>query len=482
VTRPPVVEPAGGEPPPSRADPTLTRAARVIGGAWGRHAVAGGWWTPLRVLLALASLILVLAWLQKSPCADADWSANKQYTHACYSDIIPLWNTEGLDQGAVPYRDHAVEYPVLTGGFMWLTAGITHALSGRFGSASEAQIFGVVTMVLLAVCGLFAVAGTVGAAGKRPYDAAILAVGPLLIFHAFSNWDLFAVAFMSCGMWAWAKSRPVAAGVLIGLGTAAKLYPALLLVAIAALALRTGRYRPAVWAASAAAAAWLTVNLPVAIAYPDGWSEFFTFNSSRSTEWDTLWYIGHYALTGDATAWTPSNLAIAVATVLGELAVVGLALRAPTRPRLAQLAFLAVVVFLLVSKIWSRQYSIWLLPLVALARPRWRMALLWQFSEIALWITFMLYLMGLNDTTHGMSYAWLMYAVIIRDTALLVLVGLVLREMWRPELDIVRSGGLDDPGGGPYDGAPDGPLVSRVRPPPAPAETSELVRNSISAP
>ena len=30
--------------------------------------------------------------------------------------------------------------------------------------------------------------------------------------------------------------------------------------------------------------------------------------------------------------------------------------------------------------------SIWLVPLLALARPRWRMALLWQFSEIAVWV------------------------------------------------------------------------------------------------
>jgi hypothetical protein len=76
----------------------------------------------------------------------------------------------------------------------------------------------------------------------------------------------------------------------------------------------------------------------------------------------------------------------------------------------------------------------------------------------------------------------LMYAVIIRDAMVVVLVGLVIREMWRPQLDVVRSGGLDDPGGGAYDRAPDGPLVTPVRPPPAPVDTSEDLRNSMSAP
>ena len=49
----------------------------------------------------------------------------------CYSDVVPLWSDERLDTGAVPYRDTTVEYPVLTGAFMWMTADLTrgvHAL------------------------------------------------------------------------------------------------------------------------------------------------------------------------------------------------------------------------------------------------------------------------------------------------------------------------------------------------------------------
>ena len=36
-------------------------------------------------------------------------------------------------------------------------------------------------------------------ARRRPYDAAIFALSPLLVFHAFSNWDLLAMALASCG-------------------------------------------------------------------------------------------------------------------------------------------------------------------------------------------------------------------------------------------------------------------------------------------
>ncbi len=50
-------------------------------------------------------------------------------------------------------------------------------------------------------------------------------------------------------------------GVLIGLGTAAKLYPALVLIPLAVLCLRAGKVREFTVVAAAAVASWLVVNL-----------------------------------------------------------------------------------------------------------------------------------------------------------------------------------------------------------------------------
>jgi len=117
---------ADGRPPflPSRDDPVVRTASGAIGGPWGRHGALGlrRFWTPLRVLLALTILTLALAWLQKSPCESGAWTEGRQYTHFCYSDVIPLYYTERLNEGAVPYADHPVEYPVLTGAFMGVAA------------------------------------------------------------------------------------------------------------------------------------------------------------------------------------------------------------------------------------------------------------------------------------------------------------------------------------------------------------------------
>lgn len=451
-------------PAPTHSDATAGRASRMIGGVWGRHAGVAprSWWTPLRVVMAMTAFTLLLGFAQKSPCADGVWSGNKQYTHMCYSDVVPLWGDERLNIGAVPYRDTAVEYPVLTGGAMWLGADLTRGVHAIDSSWSEVVIFGVLTALALSACGLLVTAGTAQSARRRPYDAAIFALSPLLIVHAFSNWDLLAMAFMSGAMWAWARKQPVLAGTLIALGTAAKLYPVFLLVAIAILAIRTRRYAPAVWATITAVLVWLTVNVPIALAYYDGWAQFYRFSIERPTERSTVWAMGRTLYTvgvgsSDAPNWKPPIIAVGFVVVAAFGLVAWVGLRAPVKPRLAQLTFLVVLVFLLTTKVWSPQYSLWLVPLIALARPRWRITLLWQLTEIAVWFLTLTLLLGElpGQQAHGIGYDWLMIALVARDVMLLGIAALVVREMWHPELDVVRVGGLDDPGGGYFDGAPD---------------------------
>ena len=84
------------------------------------------------------------------------------------------------------------------------------------------------------------------------------------------------------------------------------------------------------------------------------------------------------------------NATVALLLVLAMLALGWLGLSAPRRPRLAQLLFLTVAVFLLLTKTWNPQFSLWLLPLAVLALPRWRPLLIWQLAEAALWFLLML--------------------------------------------------------------------------------------------
>ncbi len=447
---------------PSRTDSFVADATRPLGGSWGHYAGVPqmSWWTPVRWLLVMTLFTMLLGFGEKSPCLTS-WTANKQYTHFCYNDVIPLWSDERLDTGAVPYRDTTVEYPVLTGAFMWVTADITRGLHRLRHSWDQATIFFVVTAILLTAFALIVTASTAQAARGRPWDAAIFALSPLLVFHAFSNWDIVAMAFTSAALWAWAARRPVLSGAMIGLGTAAKLYPAFLLLAIAILAVRTRKFGDATWAVLSAGLVWLAVNGPVAVSYHRGWWEFYKFSIDRPTERSTLWAMGRTLFSasvqdGDAPYWVPPGIAVTLVFVAALLVVIWLGLAAPMRPRLAQLAFLCVLAFLLTTKVWSPQYSLWLVPLIALARPRWRLTLIWQFVEILVWMLTLTVLVGYAAPSHGVAYGWLMLALVIRDALLLAIAALVIRDMWCPWLDVVRADGADDPGGGVFDGVVDG--------------------------
>ena len=65
-------------------------------------------------------------------------------------------------------------------------------------------------------------------------------LSPCLLMTGLINWDLMAVALVAGALWAWSRDRPVLTGVMIGLGTAAKLYPLFLLGPILVVAWRRG--------------------------------------------------------------------------------------------------------------------------------------------------------------------------------------------------------------------------------------------------
>ena len=456
---------------PSWTDPVVSQASEAIGGPWGRHAVTGRaiFWTPLRVCLLFTTLVLALAWIKQAPCATGEWSGSKQYTHLCYSDAVPLFGVYGLDVGDVPYLDSRVEYPVLTGGFIALAAVLARAYDGAAAGLgllpdlSPVHSYTLVTALLLSACALLLTRAVLGLAGRRPWDAAMMGLSPVLAVHAFTNWDLFAVVLATFAMLAWARHRPVLTGVLLGAAVAAKFYPLLLLGALFLLCLRAGRLRDWGVTALAAVAVWTAVNLPVAVLAPDNWTWFFVFSRSRPANPESLWNIalhasGNRLLDGAlAEGEIPSvlNAAVTVSLLLLFAGVAWLTLAAPVRPRVAQVAFLLLAGFLLLNKVWSPQYSLWLLPLAVLARPKWRSLLLWQATEALVWIVTMLHYLG--TANRGIEVEWFFLGVLLRDVAVVVLMALVVRDVLRPDGDVVRTSwpGVDDSAGGPLDHARD---------------------------
>jgi len=416
------------------------------------------------VLIAASVLAMVLAFAEKLPCRSGAWNNGiQQYQDACYSDIYPLYYAEGLASGKVPYRGHPVEYPVLIGGAMqaaaWLVRNVDSVIRGR-------EFFDV-TAVLLAVCAVAGVIATARAAGPEGrWQGLMVALSPALILSAFINWDLIAFALTALGIAAWSARRGVWAGVFLGLGVATKFYPLVVLGALLLLCLRAGRMRDFAKTFTAAALAWLAVDLPVMIVAPSGWATFYVFSQRRGADWGSVWYLFEYYSVPKLGNYQLSELnkMSAAALVVAFAAIALLALAAPRRPRLPQLCFLLLAAFLITNKVWSPQYVIWLVPLAVLARPRWWPYALWQLAEIGYFLAIWGYLITVTVSAspgqpvagyQGLSAGWYFTALLARMATVALLAGYVVWDILRPERDVVRAGGLDDPAGGVLDQAPD---------------------------
>jgi uncharacterized membrane protein len=211
------------------------------------------------------------------------------------------------------------------------------------------------------------------------------------------------------------------------------------------------------------------------VLFPRGWSEFFRLNTRRGDDMDSLYnvvksFTGWRGFDQNLGFWQPPTVLNTVTAALFVsccVAIAYVALTAKQRPRLAQVAFLVVAAFLLTNKVWSPQFSLWLVPLAVLALPHRRILLAWMTIDMLVWVPRMLFLYG--EQNRGLPEQWFTATVALRDIAVVVLCALVIRQIYRPELDLVRfRGQVDDPSGGVFEGAPDAPpgwLPDWLRPP-----------------
>jgi uncharacterized membrane protein len=426
----------------------------------------------------LTVLVAVLGWVQKQPCAAVSFDFVKTTTRACYTDIYPLYFVRGLSDNQIPYFDrlpdsdmHYVEYPVLSGALMH----VVNLLVQPFGVETRGMAFFNVTVLLLGILAVVTALATAYVAGRRSLRVGLMvALSPALLLTAYINWDLLAVGLSALAVMAWSRRRPALAGVLLGLAIAAKFYPLLFLGPLVLLCIRAGQWRAMGRLLAGTAVAWAVVNVPVMVFAWDGWLKFYSFSQERGVDWGSIFFfLQDHGISGLDDNNKLNALGTGTFLVLA-LGIAVLAIVAPRRPRLPQLLFLVLVAFMLPNKVWSPQYVLWLLPLVALARPKLPAFIVWQLGEIVYFFGIWWYLLsvtlqqqgtdlsGLISTllhfdlpVEGISQDTYSIALLARFVTVAALAILVIVDILRPSGDIVRKDGVDDPAGGVLDNAPD---------------------------
>ncbi|MBA4504333.1 DUF2029 domain-containing protein [Corynebacterium sanguinis] len=442
-----------GRVQPGRSEPLVHGWVGFLGGPMGAHTPLGRaqFWSPLRAIVAVAWVFLGFAALAKANCAwgrpgesgglELNWSGNRQYTSFCYNDIVPLYAGRGLDQPGFVYDfswtegdlTRYMEYPVLAGIFqniMGFIARTTYFIAQRV--LPEAGWYFYLTALVLAVIWVITARIVAELAGNRVWDTLLVAASPLVIMHAFTNWDIPSIFFLVAALLAARNKRFWLAGALIGFGTAFKLWPLFVLGAYLVLAIRKRQWVPLAKMITAAVVSWVVVNLPVYLRNPDAWGEFQRLNTERSWEWTTIYAVASRAFgwsgfdSGDGTP-TILNTVTLVLFISGCVATAVIGLLAPRDPRVAQILFLTVAFFLLFNKVWSPQYSLWLVVPAVLALPHWRLLATWMTVDMLVWPILMWHMLGTDNK--GLPGEFLNIVVLARDGLIIAMMVLVVMQM-----------------------------------------------------
>jgi hypothetical protein len=375
------------------------------------------------------------------------------YKHKQILDT-PVYQRYGnlIADGKVPYRDFAVEYPP---GALPMFALPGLAEPGHDQQVSEG--FRRTFESLMWICGAVAIGAMalVLRALRRPAASvwaalAFTALAPLLLGSVLlSRFDLWPAAIVAAALAALVTGRVRTGHALLGLGVAAKLYPAVLLPVALAFVWRHRGRREALLCAGLAAALVVVVFLPFVILSPGGVWDSVKNQLDRPLQVESLGaallLAAHHAFGVGVTGVTShgsQNLAGGGAHALAIAAVTAQALallwiwisfaRGPaTREALVCASAASLCAFVALGKVLSPQFLIWLIPIVPLVRgvrgltASALLALALVLTQI--WFPFRYFRLAL-DFEPGLS--WLL---LLRNVTLVTLAAVIALSLRRPE-------------------------------------------------
>jgi hypothetical protein len=309
------------------------------------------------------------------------------YQHALILDTVEYHRYgKAIVDGHVPYRDFSVEYPPGA-----LPAFVVPAVGDPSFNLYNREF-----QILMAVCGIGALAAmaaalrALGASAERTAAAlGFFALSPLVLGSVILyRYDLWPAALTVAGLAAVLMRRERLGFAAIGLGVAAKAFPAVAIPPALAYVWRTRGRREALLCLGAAVAVAAAVIVPFLVLAPHGVWESVVHQSTRPLQIESLGsallLAAHHtwglALTMESSHGSQNlvgSLPHAVGSVSSALLAIVLvaiwvaAARLPATPeRLVRFTAASLTAFVVFDKVLSPQFLIWLLPIVPLVRGR----------------------------------------------------------------------------------------------------------------
>ena len=266
--------------------------------------------------------------------------------HHGYSDVF---NEDSIDPTLakkIPYLERPIEYPIITGFFIYLMWYFGKSLIG----------YVTLTWIFLTLCAVITILILYKLVNLLKIDKKRLfwfyAFAPSLIIFGIYNWDLIAIMFMVLAIFFFYKNKYVLSAIFLSLGFNAKLFPILLLPV---MLLKTN-FKQGIKIALIFLITFLILNVFFIVKSFDLWKITYIFHSVREPNIDSIWSLTRL----DTNTINMLSMLLFLSSYL-------ILILHQKKYNFLTLSFASILLFLLFNKIFSPQYLLWLLPFFVLS-------------------------------------------------------------------------------------------------------------------
>jgi uncharacterized membrane protein len=368
-------------------------------------------------------------------------------------DAVYFGYAEMIAQGQLPYRDFAVEYPPLALVFLALPRLIASGIT-MYIYLFAAQILLFDLLGLFLISSLSRRLGLNLVATLAIYTLAVLAIGPLFI----TRYDLIPAIMVLLSIYAFSRSKYKLSWAILAIGMMTKIYPAVIAPVFLLYHFRHRQYRHIITGVGAFAITTAIIMVPCLLLSADSFWQSFSYHAQRGLQSESTYasflLVGHTLginTVGLEFGFGSNNIASPLADTLAKfsplvmllsLALVywffyksydktaaaeGMptAISQPDMINITNYSLLAILAFMVTSKVLSPQFIIWLYPLVPLVAGRWRKASWLIFIIIGL-MTY--YIFPLNYDEFLQLETKVIDILFWRNILLIAMAGLLLGE------------------------------------------------------
>jgi hypothetical protein len=377
----------------------------------------------LHVLFAVlaATTLLLCGWWMRLPILHYTGPSNQEdfnryvFDKFAYSDIASLYFRDRLLHHPLPYVDYPLEYPPGTGLIIYFLSS----------AAQDMPQYFLLTSLFMGLSALI----TVELVSRFPRGRVrLFALSPALALYFNLNWDMWAVLLMIAALLLFVRERDGLAALVLAAATWSKFFPAVLLPFVFLDRMQRQGWRAAGKVVGVFTLASVALNAPLVVLKPSAWWHFFEYNASR--EGDLNLWTSVFGLPPSAVS--ELNALSAVFTLAGIGALLVLQWRGPPGAWLTACPA-AVAWFFFAGKVYSPQYGLWIVVLLAVVGASPALAVAWSATDLAY---FAASFVTLGLLAYGDAGGWfvehgLKPAAVLREGMLLVVVGWCAWQMRR---------------------------------------------------